>query len=203
MTKINDEQKKAAEKRSNDGSKKGKKRSAFSRKKTSDTFWNLLRVENHMTLEDVAEYTGFKLCTLSAWFTGRYMPQDWQIKILCDMFDIPFERGKLEMENAYTTYHGAHGTIEKEPRKAPKSVVEDVKKFTIKKEPEVTVYEDNNNDYVDVDGIMRILFDELTYDEYESIKLNGDVFKTKDEVLKKLFDLVSWEAYEKIRAILG
>lgn len=196
MTKINDNEKKTTV-RSNDGSKK-RKSSAFSRKKTSQTFWNLLRIENNFTLQDVADYTGFKRGTISAWFTGRFMPADWQIKALCEMFnDLSFERGKLEMENAYTIFHGTHGTIDKEPRKAPEYVVEDIKRLSIKTEPEV-----KDDNYVDFDGVMRVLFYELSYDEYTSIERNGDVFSSKDEILKKLFDMLSWESYEKVRGLL-
>ena len=199
MTKINDNEKKTAV-RSNDGSKK-RKSSAFSHKKTSQTFWNLLRIENNFTLQDVADYTGFKQSTISAWFTGGFMPEDWQIKVLCDMFNnLSFEKGKLEMENAYTIFHGTHGTIDKEPRKAPEHVVEDVRRLSIKTEPEVK--EDN---YVNFDGVMRVLFSELTYDEYTEVQKlypYSDVFSSKDKILKKLFDMLSWESYEKVRELL-
>lgn len=189
-----------------------KRRKASQRSKTSDTFWNLLRIKNDMQLSDLADVTGFKVYRISNCFTGRDMPNDTEIKVFCDWFGVPFEKGKLEFKNGYTVYHGGHGTINKEPRKATQSTIEDVQEYT-KKETSVSnenKYEDlekeaRNIYYQDVkdlnkDAVMAILFYELSYEEYKRIETE---YETTDPemILRGLYKNASFETFMRIARI--
>ncbi len=48
-----------------------------------------LRMENHMTMEDVEQGTGISRSSISRWEHGRSMPNSWKtVKILADFFKV-------------------------------------------------------------------------------------------------------------------
>lgn len=71
-----------------------------------DTFWNRLRVERNIRYVDLLElfprYSGFS--TIGFWFAGKIMPQDKDIAVLCDFFDVDFEIGKEEFRKAHEAW---------------------------------------------------------------------------------------------------
>ena len=100
---------------------------ACKKNNTSDTFWNLLRVEKNYKLDELSDVTGHTRWDISNWFTGKRMPNDYIIQEFCDLFGVNFKEGKLEFERGYATFHGRDGkTIATAPRKACKDVVDKV-----------------------------------------------------------------------------
>lgn len=81
-------------------------KSAYARK---DNFWSKTRVENNVTLKEVAVAIGQNEKIVASYFSGFLMPHDAQIKGICDLFDVPFSKGKLEFENAHSKYKAEHG----------------------------------------------------------------------------------------------
>lgn len=73
-----------------------------------DNFWSKKRVENKMTITEVAELIGESDKTVSAYFTGFLMPHDIAIKNLCELFSVDFETGKLEFQHAHKRYKAEH-----------------------------------------------------------------------------------------------
>lgn len=190
-----------------------KRRKATQRKKTSDTFWNLLRIKNDMQLNDLAEVTGFKKGSISNWFTGRSMPNDYEIKVFCDWFGVPFEKGKIEFQNGYTVYHGGHGTITKEPRKATQSTLENVRKYTkvdngvsdeerleaLEKEAR-ELYLTNVKD-LNKDTIMGILFYELSYEDFRRLDSEYDT-ADPEAILRGLYQNASFDTFMRVAQAL-
>lgn len=186
---------------------KGRGSAARQKKKTSDTFWNLLRVQNKMTLGDLSDVTGYKTYNISNWFVGKSMPNDGEIRVFCDWFGVPFEKGKLEFQNGYTIYHGGHGTITKEPRKATQSTLEDVSEYTVNKEIESVeeiqhnAFEHNNTKDTNKETIVSLLFYELSYEEWR--KLDNE-YDSADPmaILRGLYKNVSFETFLRVAQLL-
>lgn len=81
-------------------------KSAFARK---DNFWSKVRVENNVTIKEVATAIGQNEKIVAGYFSGYLMPHDAQIKGICELFDVSFSKGKLEFENAHSKYKSEHG----------------------------------------------------------------------------------------------
>ena len=65
------------------------------------TWWNELRRQKDIKLEEVGEKTGYSAGMVSHFFSGRYMPPDDFIEKVCEMFEVePFE-GNLHFSAAY------------------------------------------------------------------------------------------------------
>ena len=185
-----------------------KTRKASQRKKTSDTFWNLLRIKNNMKLKDIAEATGFKDTSISNWFTGRAMPDDYAIRIVCDWFGIPFEKGKLEFKNGYTVYHGTHGTIDKEPRKATRMTLKELEEYcknteTVEEETKPILEEIKTDKYTKAERniVLAQLFDVMSFEEYMDIVDNYDSIDA-GKILDRLYGMVSRETYTEVQRAL-
>ena len=190
-----------------------KRRRANQKRKTSDAFWNLLRIKNNMTLEDLSDVTGYKIYNISNWFTGRTMPNDSEIKVFCDWFGVPFEKGKLEFQNGYTIYHGGHGTITKEPRKATQGTLEDVSEYAENKEIESVeerhkaleeearkLYFDDVKD-TNKEAIISTLFYELSYEEWR--RLDNEYDSTDPmAILRGLYQKASFETFMRVAQLL-
>lgn len=73
-----------------------------------DNFWSKKRVDNKLTVAEVASAIGENDKTVSAYFTGLLMPHDATVRRMCDLFDIEFSKGKLEFENAHSKYKAEH-----------------------------------------------------------------------------------------------
>lgn len=73
-----------------------------------DNFWSRKRVENKMTIAEIAELIGESDKTVSAYFTGFLMPHDNSIENLCELFSVDFATGKLEFQHAHRSYKAEH-----------------------------------------------------------------------------------------------
>ena len=78
-----------------------KRMTANSRK---NTWWNLKRLDANMTFKDIEDVIGVSKETLCQNFSGKIMPTDGRIKILCNMFDVDFDEGKKHFQEACDTY---------------------------------------------------------------------------------------------------
>lgn len=209
MKQNNSNEKKTSEKTASNNVGHGKKaRKATQRKKTSDTFWNLLRVKSDMKLKDIAEATGFKVTSISNWFTGKTMPDNYTIRVICDWFGIPFEKGELEFKNGYTVFHGTHGTIDKEPRKATKMTLKDLEEYcsnTVPVEEEIKPISEevkiDAHDKADRNIVLAQLFDVMSFEEYMEIVDNYDSIDST-KILDRLYGMVSRKTYEEVQRAL-
>lgn len=67
-------------------------------------FWNALRVDKNIRYKDLAELFDNGVSTWGKYFSGQIMPSDDVIEKLCDLFDVPFEKGKEEFEIAHAEW---------------------------------------------------------------------------------------------------
>lgn len=69
-----------------------------------DTFWNRLRVERNITLEELADYMGVSQSLINQWFTGALIPRDDDISKLCELFDVSMLEGTVAFQQANRQY---------------------------------------------------------------------------------------------------
>ena len=141
------------------------------------------------------------------------MPNDGEIKVFCDWFGVPFEKGKLEFKNGYTVFHGDHGTISKEPRKATQYTLDDVKEYTMKEktEPDEDKYtaleeEARKLYFEDIkdsnkEAIISILFYELNYEEWRRLDNEYDATDPMT-ILRRLYQNASFETFVRVAQLL-
>lgn len=80
-------------------------KSPYARK---DNFWSKTRVENKLTIAEVATAIGESEKIVASYFSGFLMPHDITVRRICDLFDVEFSKGKLEFENAHSKYKAEH-----------------------------------------------------------------------------------------------
>ena len=67
----------------------------------NDTFWNKERKKKGWTLDHISKKTGIAKSTLGSWFSGAKAPRDDRyVHILCNIFDVPFDKGYNEFYRA-------------------------------------------------------------------------------------------------------
>lgn len=98
-----------------------------------DTFWSKKRVENDITVVELANYLNRSRAITGAYLTGFAMPDNDVIKALCNFFDVDLFEGKKEFENAHKRYFAEHNRTLK--ARATKKVTTQTKK---KETPVVT-----------------------------------------------------------------
>lgn len=200
-----------------ENSKKNERRYAFAykRKNTSETFWNLLRINNNLTLSELSELTGYKVGRLSQWLTGNLKPHDCEIKVLCDLFNVPFDEGKLQFETGYNTYHHRKNGNEP-PEKACTWVREDIEKYSPKKiEPakKPTVEEEEaklEEKHTPVGkSIFELVYGKLTFEAFDNLvtimslaEIRPDVDCT-EAILKEIYGKVDYDDYQLIMKLIG
>lgn len=69
-----------------------------------DTYWNKLREENNLSLDDISQMTGIAPAVVSTNFSGRNMPRRSAIEKYCKLFDVPLDEGKEEFKKAHEQY---------------------------------------------------------------------------------------------------
>ena len=64
------------------------------------TPWNTRRQESGISIADLATFLNLARCTVSTFFTGRVMPSDEHIQMLCGLFNgLDFDTGKQDFES--------------------------------------------------------------------------------------------------------
>ena len=100
-----------------------------------ENFWSKQRVEQNLTIEQVADLLGIDDARVSMWFSGQYMPQDNYVKELCNLFDVDFNEGQLAFQQAHQVWKAEHdrelkysakGKVKKNPRTKQISNIADV-----------------------------------------------------------------------------
>lgn len=61
-----------------------------------NTYWNNLRVERNIKIQEIADYLNVSLSAAGAYFSGQLMPKELQITQLCGLFDVPVDTGRTE-----------------------------------------------------------------------------------------------------------
>lgn len=85
-----------------------KKKSAVRPLAFKDTFWNRLRVENNITIKELASYLHLSDGAVGMYLTGQTMASESVIKQLCDYFSVDLLKGTQEFEKAHKAWDAEH-----------------------------------------------------------------------------------------------
>lgn len=77
-----------------------------------ETFWNKERERRGWSLKYIAKKTGIPQSTLGSWFAGIKAPRnDHHIEQLCNLFEIPFDKGYNEFYHAEKKWDSSKRTM--------------------------------------------------------------------------------------------
>ena len=152
------------------------KHAAFARK---SNFWSEQRVKHELKIGEVASMLGLGEKIMGMYFSGQSMPSDDVVKQICDMFDVPFEKGQLEFQHAHNTWKAEHSATLTYSSKKKKKI----------KPANINTIED----------VLKVLYGELSCADfiaiYDFIKMDN---VTGIDPLEILYGKVDFETYQKI-----
>lgn len=165
----------------------------FTRK---ENFWSRKRVENSVTLKEIANLLGKKETTVGAYFSGQLMPNDDTIHTLCDFFDVSFNDGQIEFQHAHREWKARHY--------AP--AVYSAKKVTGKRVPsekETTTSETPSNEsVVKMKTLLKRLYGVLSCEDFVTVYnclIHGR--QSTFNLGEALYGKVDYDAYNEILAV--
>lgn len=132
-----------------------------------NNFWSKKRVEQNVSIKDIADLLGIKTKTASSYFTGQQCPHEEQIKIICDFFDVDIIEGTREFINANKQYDATHKRVLQASAKPVKAVKKTEKKTDKKVEiPPMTVtgFVDSRN------RVEKLVYGVLGYDDFQTFR---------------------------------
>lgn len=150
-----------------------------------DTFWCRKRVEQNITVQEIADAVHLSTGIVGMYLTGQRMPTDETIKQLCDLFDVNFLEGKSEFVKAYKLWDSEpHRVVkyrsEQQVTKTPKETID----TSMAKKPQNVP-----------ESVLEVLYGKLPQKAFKAI-LEG----TESEIdpLEYLYDKVDFDDYMKI-----
>lgn len=89
------------------------------------TPWNTRRQESGISIADLAAFLNLARCTVSTFFTGRAMPSDKHIQMLCGLFNgLDFDTGKQDFITGHEMWLSENSNTKNRKKSAPS--VEDI-----------------------------------------------------------------------------
>ena len=179
-----------------------KNRPAFTFK---DNFWSKKRVEQNVSVQDVAELLNINVKTAGSYFTGQQCPHEEQIKIICDFFDVDIIEGTREFINAHKQYDATHKRVlaasAKKPNESKK--VKAAKVTETANETDIIIPKDTSIKVVGFTDnrkvIEKILYGTLSYDDFELFKARLDGV---GDPLELIYDKVDYRTFRRVEKAL-
>ena len=69
-----------------------------------DTFWVRIWQKSELSSKEIGDKLHVTGAAVRNWFSGRYMPDDFSISNLCELFNIDYATGKSEFLDAHEAY---------------------------------------------------------------------------------------------------
>lgn len=179
-----------------------KNRPAFTFK---DNFWSKKRVEQNVSIQDVAELLNINVKTASSYFTGQQCPHEEQIKIICDFFDVDVIEGTREFINAHKKYDATHKRVLTASAKKPKESkkVKAAESTDTANETDIIIPKDTPIKVVGFTDnrkvIEKILYGTLSYDDFELFKARLDGV---GDPLELIYDKVDYRTFRRVEKAL-
>lgn len=134
------------------------------------TWWNTLRVEHNIRVEDLGAILNKSIGTVGAYLSGEAMPKDSDIKKLCDFFDIEFSIGKQHFKEDHalweSTGHTAKRTMKSGNKEAYTRKTGGRRKVATEvKVSEVKVEEKTRRNTTDFD-LLQFVYGKLSYKDF-------------------------------------
>lgn len=174
----------------------------FVHKKTNETFWNVLRAKNGLTLGDVAELTGINRTTVSAHFLGRWCPNEYQINRYCDVFDIDPKTARLEFDKTRTMFMGSqridnHGQKREMTSATAEKIEKEIKKETFKVEVD-------RSKEINTASIINKMYGHLSRGDWDKLRfvLGNSESIDRDTILDLIYNQVPIDVYLSIESEL-
>lgn len=172
-----------------------------------DTFWSKMRVENDLKLSEVAEALDVEHKRVARYFSGQSVPTDSEIKIICDLFDVDFTKGKYEFNKAHKAWRGERKRdrskyisakqfmdTESEPDKvapiasAPDKVAPIVPAVTA---TNIQVNLDKNT----ASRILANLYGKIDYHYFVAVSKLISTGKSASEILSTLYGVINYDTF--------
>lgn len=177
---------------------------AYTRKNTSMTFWNQLRIRNNYGLKDLADVLGISVGRLSNVFIGVVMPSRAFSDRCCQLFGVDPNDGWKQFENGYNVYHNTHGKSIKVEPVTVNPIIEDKVNNYVK--PESTVGNVDKTEILKVRPADRSLDDLLVAlaksmeieDFIELIHQIDERSVSWDNVLDKIYGKIDMAIFLKL-----
>jgi len=186
-----------------------------------NTFWNRIRTEAGLTINEVAEGIGKqgKRVMIGKYFTGEAMPSDDTIRAICNLFDIDFTKGKEEFINAHIVWLPRNGKPDVAAKKNVRAKVTKTSTATRKlaetafdnletiplngrlmtKKDEVTPAPETVKDTTfNTEDIERRVYGNVSYDEFNFVRDNIRNAKSGDSVLETIYGKVDCATYNTV-----
>lgn len=166
-------------------------------KGAKETFWNKLRIENSLRIKDVAEMLGLSIGTIGCWFSGQGVPNADNVKAICELFEIPYDKGYGEFIKANQKWD-----LDKGQRKiwmySPESIeIPDSEKSKrtkkAKKAKTVPVQTDRTD-------IIKYLYGRLAFVEYMQLQT---YLADNVDPMPYLYGKVSFDEFVEVRKIIN
>ena len=94
------------------------------------TPWNIRRQESGISITDLATFLNLAKCTVSTFFTGRAIPTDNHIQMLCGLFNgLDFDTGKQDFITGHEMWVSANPDAENHKKSAAPSTEEIAETF--------------------------------------------------------------------------
>lgn len=185
--------------------KKGIKRPAVT---FSNNFWSKKRVEQNITMKEIAELLGIKVKTASSYFTGQALPPESLIMKLCDFFDVDTIEGEREFINAHKAYDAMHKRTLILSAKTQSKIKEATKISTdrtptLEEEPtlaEQVAKEIYEKEEQRKDKLFEVVYGKL--DCWKAFKEFAILINRNADVREWLYGKVDFDTYEKVKKIL-
>lgn len=172
-------------------------------KGSKETFWNKLRIKNSLRIKDVAEMLGISIGTIGSWFSGQSVPNADNVKIICKLFEVPYDKGYGEFILANQKWD-----LEKGHRKismySPETIIVDdaegtkkAKKTKAKKEKPQTEVPQVQKDYT---KIVKYLYGRLSFADYMQLQT---YLADNVDPMPYLYGKVSFDEYVEVMSILN
>lgn len=176
-----------------------------------DNFWSKKRVEGNYKISDMAELLECPYSTAGAFFGGYMMPNEEQIKKLCEFFGVDVIEGTREFLNAHKAYDaekqkGRKSKVQAkkpEPTKTtPIKQLDTFEKVEEPKEPEPKTHKEPKN--IDYSSVFKKVYGKLSFSDYTEFTMNLQ-WHSLTSALRFIYGKVDFatytEVYKEIKAL--
>jgi transcriptional regulator with XRE-family HTH domain len=166
------------------------------------TFWNKKRVENNITIVELAKLFGVSRASMGAYLSGYLLPKDDIIKQMCEFFEVDPILGAREFRNAHNAWDAEKvKTLKASAGNRHKSQL-NANEESEPTVPPVTVseYKTITEDRAICSDILRATYKKVDYDEYE--KLSDYLFNGTGDPLEVVYGKVDLKTFRTIEKAL-
>lgn len=160
-----------------------------------DNFWSMKRVEKKLTIKALAQKCGLPAGRVGAFLSGTAMPDDDNVRRICDVLGVDYNQGQLEFQHAVRN-HRCEGRQE---------IVRSVRvdNLVAKKERDAARKAKREAEKARLLEAENFIKEVKLKQEKEEIEACENKLAIRKEVLKLIYKKVDYETYSQISKILS